>query len=102
MTHINLKFSPEMEELILQGRKICTMRREQKGQIGDTFTIGTRIYRLVDVHTDRVGLICGWYHKLEGFESEESLLDALCGIYPYITEYQYLYTHWFAYVGDAE
>ena len=35
MAQINLKFSPEMETLIMQGKKICTTRDEQKGEIGD-------------------------------------------------------------------
>jgi hypothetical protein len=34
MTLITLKFTPEMEDLIFAGKKICTTRDEQKGKIG--------------------------------------------------------------------
>ena len=101
MTHINLKFSPEMEELIMQGKKICTTRDEQKGNIGDTFTVRDRIYRIVGIEYDDVDYI-GLWHLLEGFNTSDEFIETLMSYYPTLVSGNDLYLHWFAYVGDVE
>lgn len=101
MTQINLKFSPEMEELIMQGKKICTSRMELKGHIGDTFVIGNRIYRIISTELSPLEWICAHHHKHEGFEDEDTLYEKLNNIYPELEDTDCLWVHWFAYVGDA-
>jgi hypothetical protein len=97
---INLKFSPEMEELILQGKKCCTTRDERKGEIGDTFRVGNRIYRIIQVSSHDVSGIAHLY-RLEGFEFRHHFLKTIEEIYPdiYDSGDNVVYVHFFAYVG---
>ena len=100
MTLINLKFSPEMESLIMQGKKICTTRDEQKGEIGDTFTVRDRLYRIVGIEYDEIEYIEAW-HLLEGFETPEQFVEMMMEFYPTLVSDDTLYLHWFAYVGPV-
>jgi len=101
MTLINLKFSPEMESLIIQGKKICTTRDEQKGEIGDTFTVRDRLYRIVGIEYDELEYIEAW-HLLEGFETPEQFVEMMMEFYPTLVSDDALYLHWFAYVGPVQ
>jgi len=98
MTLINLKFSPEMETLIMQGKKICTTRDEQKGEISDTFIVRDRLYRIVGIECDELEYIEAW-HLLEGFETPEQFVEMMMEFYPTLVSDDTLYLHWFAYVG---
>lgn len=100
MTLINLKFSPEMESLIIQGKKICTTRDEQKGEIGDTFTVRDRLYRIVGIEYDEIEYIEAW-HLLEGFETPELFVETLMEYYPTLVSDDTMCLHWFAYVGHV-
>jgi len=96
---INLKFSPEMEEAVIIGKKCCTTRREQKGDVGDLFIVRDRMYRIVGIEDDDLDYIATW-HQLEGFETPEGFIDTLLEFYPTIVTGDMLYVHWFAYVTD--
>lgn len=113
MTIINLKFSPEMEELVLQGEKCCTTRDEPKGEAGDIFRVGDRLYRILQIDKRMHPHECSDF-KLEGFESWKDLKCEIERIYPsIIKQSEFLsnigtqggsevYVHFFAYVGEAE
>jgi len=83
MALIKLKFSPEMEELILQGKKCCTTRDEKKGEEGDVFRVGNRIYRIIQIDKRMHPYECSDF-KIEGFESWKELKSELERIYPHI------------------
>jgi len=102
MALINLKFSPEMEELVLQGKKCCTARDEVKGKEGDTFVLKGRLYRIIQVNSYDVSGIARLY-KLEGFNHRYQFLKAIEEIYPdiYDSADNIVYVHFFAYVGEV-
>ena len=101
MPLINLKFSPEMEELVLQGKKCCTTRDEPKGKVRDVFRVKDRLYRIIQIQSYDVSSIAHLY-KLEGFGFRHQFLKAIEEIYPDIYDCcdNVLYAHFFAYVGD--
>ena len=72
---ISLSFSPEMESAILQGRKVCTTRREIHGQTGDRFLIRDLEYRIVDVVESTLSDISEYYYLLKGFSEPQELCD---------------------------
>lgn len=84
----------------MQGKKICTTRDEQKGEIGDTFIVRDRLYRIVGIEYDELEYLEAW-HLLEGFETPEQFIDTLMEYYPTLVSDDPLYLHWFAYVGTA-
>jgi hypothetical protein len=100
MPLITLNFSPEMEELMMQGKKICTTRLEQKGEIGDCFVVQDRLYRIVGLESEELAWMSA-YHLLEGFESPEDYLNKIFEFYPDITEMDPVVLHWIAYVCDV-
>lgn len=102
MSLINLKFSPEMEELILQGKKCCTTRDEKKGEVGDVFRVGNRLYRIIQLTLYDVSEISPLY-RLEGFEHRYQFLKAIEEIYPeiYDSNDNLVFVHFFAYVDRA-
>lgn len=97
MVLIDLKFSPEMEDLVIQGMKICTTRTERKGDVGDLFKVRDRWYRIVGIEADSFEYIQAW-HLLEGFETPEEFGDKLMEYYPNLDCEDELYLHWFAFV----
>ena len=99
MALIKLKFSPEMEELVLQGKKCCTTRDEKKGEIGDIFRVKDRLYRILQV--DECDLeYASVMAPSEGFESDVEFIDTILEIYPELCSCDTVYIHFFAYVGD--
>lgn len=103
MTIINLKFSPEMEELVLQGKKCCTTRDEQKGEVGDLFRVKDRMYRIIQVDESDL-LYSSAMANAEGFKSDIEYLDCMSEIYPDLdpdlVECSPVFIHYFAYAGD--
>lgn len=101
MSLIKLKFSPEMEELVLQGKKCCTTRDEKKGEVGDVFRVKDRLYRIILVSLYDVSSIPILY-QLEGFEFIYQFINAIEKVYPDVFGCcdNIVYVHWFAYVGD--
>lgn len=99
MTLINLKFSPDMEQAILEGMKCCTTRDENKGRIGDIFIIQDRIYRIVDIHPILFEDLVCFYWRLDGFSDPYEYKDRLKQLYN--ADYGYVFdVHFFAYVGE--
>lgn len=101
MTLINLKFSPEMEQAIMEGKKCCTTRDEPKGDVGDIFILNCRAYRLIRIESMDVNCV-PQYYDLEGFDHEFEFVDILNAIYPYLTIGSTVWVHFFAYVEDVE
>lgn len=98
MALIKLKFSPEMEELVLQGKKCCTTRDEKKGEVGDVFRLkGDRLYRIIEIEEITIGL-GSLYYKQEGFESSQRYRECIDFIYPGISRF---YLHWFQYFDSG-
>lgn len=102
MSLINLKFSPEMEELVLQGKKCCTTRDEKKGDVGDVFRVKDRLYRIVQVSSYDVSSIAHLY-RLEGFEFIYQFIKAIEEIYPdiYDSGDNVVYVHFFQYFDSG-
>lgn len=99
MTLIILKFSPEMEDLIMQGRKCMTTQVTRKGEPGDIFIVRNRVYRLLTVlHTHSLEMLRYCYRD-EGFNSFNDFKKYLISIYPE-AEYSPILIHTFAYVGE--
>lgn len=105
MSLINLKFSPEMEELILQGKKCCTTRDEKKGEAGDLFVVGTRVYRIIQINECDLNY-ASVMANAEGFNNDIEFEDCIMDIYPDLSLDSTVYIHYFAYVdtidGDCE
>lgn len=81
MTDITLTFTPEMERLIYQGKKICTIRENRHGARGDTFkdSRGNQ-YDLIAVIPTKLKQAIDIYYQLEGFDSPRELFDYWCKI----------------------
>jgi hypothetical protein len=99
MTLINLKFSPEMEKAVMEGRKCCTTRDEPKGKIGDVFRVKGRLYRVIQI------TMCDFLNVLplanaEGFSSDIKFEIEIRKYYPDITYDNKVFIHFFAYIGD--
>jgi len=72
MALIDLKFSPDMAEAVLDGRKCCTSRSERKGAPGDEFEIEGVRFRIVDVKEEVLAHIGNDWYRLEGVDSPEA------------------------------
>lgn len=97
MTLITIKFSPDMEQAIIEGRKCCTTRNQLKGEIGDTFLVRDRIYQIVDilyVLTSEISV----FAILDGFSGPDDYISRLWELYD-LTDDTILAVHFFAFVG---
>lgn len=99
MTQINLKFTPENEDLVYNGFKCATTRDEKKGNVGDTFPVRDRLYRLVDVMPMEYPSNYIFYRQ-DGFNSAIRYTKELEKIYPETKKGSILWIHFFAYAGD--
>jgi hypothetical protein len=103
MTLINIKFNPEMERAIIEGRKCCTTRHEIKGNIGDLFRVKDRMYRIIQVDESDL-LYSSAMANAEGFKSDIEYLDCMSEIYPDLdpdlVECSPVFIHYFAYAGE--
>jgi len=105
MTLINLKFSPEMEQLILDGWKSCTTRDEKKGNVGDIFKVQNRLYRILHIDKPLHPLQCIDVFELEGFESPRVYQKTIEQIYPALISRKCArpaYVHHFAFFSFVE
>jgi hypothetical protein len=100
MTLINLKFNPEMETAIIEGRKCCTTRDEQKGKPGDIFIVRDRVYRILQVDDCDLNY-ASVMAKAEGFTTDVKFEDCMMEIYPDMALDSTVYIHYFAYVCDV-
>lgn len=71
MAPITIRFSPGMCDAVWYGRKVCTSRREKKGNPGDWFYMNGAVYRLVDVFSAMLWTVKNTLFKLEGCASPE-------------------------------
>lgn len=97
MTTINLKFSPDMEQAIFDGRKCCTTRDEPKGKEGDFFLLRGVLFRIIYIKVTYCTLkTIDFYYRLEGFDTEVEFFSRLYELYPNRVTF---YVHFFARVG---
>ena len=101
MSLITIKFSPEMEDLVMRGEKCMTTRLSRKGEPGDIFIVRNRVYRLLTVlHTHNLEMLRYCYGD-EGFNSFQEFKEYLISIYPDV-EYGPIIIHTFACVGKID
>jgi hypothetical protein len=72
MSLVEIPFSKEMATAALEGRKICTTRREKKGEIGDEFLIDGVRFRIVDLYSAYLETVATAFFRLEGCESPDA------------------------------
>jgi hypothetical protein len=102
MTLITLTFAPEMEELIIQGKKCCTTRRTQLGEVGDMFVVHDRIYRICHIHHCCLYSVRGSYYDAEGFTSPAAFHDFWeQAVEQPFDEANTVFIHFFAYIGPT-
>jgi hypothetical protein len=102
MALINLRFTPEAEELILQGKKCCTVLDEINGTVGDLFRIETRLYRIVEIVECPYLFIVKKFFKINGYASSDDYLFDVRRIFNDSAPGDLMYIHFFAYVGEVE
>jgi hypothetical protein len=98
MPNITLRFTPEMRQAIYGGRKCCTARNEPKGAVGDTFVIGARDYRIIDVQEQALNDVARLLYRQEGFESPGEFIMFWKSLHlgdPYLP-WRTVHVHWFA------
>ena len=100
MTLINLKFSPDMEQAVIEGRKCCTTRMAQKGNVGDTFLVRDRVYRIVSILYVLADEIYE-FAMLDGFSNPSDYVSRLRELYNLKSGY-ILTVHFFAFTGYIE
>lgn len=87
MRRIDLKFDPELIPKLLDGSKTATTRLGEKAvDPGDTFHIGGRIFRVMEVSYGKASTMCEQWFIQEAYPSPEDMRGALRGYYPDITD----------------
>ncbi len=66
MSWIVIPFSREMGRAILEGRKICTTRKEKMGEVGDYFIVSGKAYRIVWIEWVTLETVRDHLYALEG------------------------------------
>lgn len=97
MTEVEIPFSPEMRDAILQGNKKCTSRYRQYGRIGDVFTVMGYPYRITNVINPVLKFVRDNLWKEEGFSSPLAFENFWIKLHPrkrYFPD-QRVYTHFF-------
>lgn len=102
-----------MARAILEGRKKCTSRTKQYGQVGDTFTVmnpkGFAVdneklvvkLKLTEIYQRTMGQIRNIFYKEEGFNSPEEYEDYLINVVKLKWDTnRMLYLHWFEEVEE--
>ena len=74
---VEIKFSQEMADAAIEGRKVATTRREPKGEVGDTFEIipagcSPVTFRIIEIMATDLETVTSLYFRLEGFDSPAS------------------------------
>lgn len=95
MVRIIIKFRPTMEILVGRGVKRATTRTEPKGDVGDTFLVRGREYRLLDVRPMLLGDIRDQFYEMEGFISPGQFQRIWILIYDNFPEGDVCYLHIF-------
>ena len=82
MSLVEIKFAEDMALAAMEGRKICTSRHDQKGEIGDTFfvvhpeTKNIGAFRIMDVDFLELREIGNKLYRKEGCSSRFVILTA--------------------------
>ncbi len=103
MSLVEIKFSADMALAAMEGRKICTSRHDQKGEIGDTFfvvhpeTRNIGAFRIVDVDFLELREIGNKLYRKEGCSSREEFISLWKRLHRghYSPDNKY-FVHWFS------
>lgn len=94
---IRVPFKPVMVSAILEGRKSCTSRTYQLGEVDDYFYIRGKCYVFTSVVKMLLKDVATKYYKQEGVNSPEDFISLWNRIHPmkgYNPE-QMVFTHFF-------
>src|SRR5574343_589115 len=69
MKEVQIPFSKEMQQAVLDGWKCTTARSEEKGDVGDVFRIKDNFYRIVHIRPVLLKYNRDTYYLTEGCES---------------------------------
>lgn len=69
MGHVSIPFSREMRQAIVQGRKCCTTRCGVVCDIGDTFLVASKTYRVLCIEKRPLKTVRNQLFRMEGCES---------------------------------
>jgi hypothetical protein len=109
---IKIPFTEEMAFRIIAGRKHCTSRSRQMGEVGDAFEVTwggtTAVYVLRHIESRSLGFVAQYLHDPEGFDSVREFIDYWVmlhkrdGFHPG----KFVSVHWFTFVeylrGDEQ
>jgi len=95
MTEIELSFRPDLEELVLSGRKTTTTRRSKKGKHGDVFTLDGRRFVMIGVSRVRLEEVALFDCLGEGCASPQEFRQLWASIYGDYDPDLRVYRHYF-------
>jgi len=102
MAWIEIPFSAKMRAAIADGRKCCTSRSVQKGEVGDLFVVAGRTYRIVDISPARLTYVRDQFFRQEGCESPEAFDTLWRSLHRgHFSADGTYYVHWFARVEGS-
>lgn len=103
MTHIDIPFSPSMEEANRQLKKICTSRSKMYGAPGDTFISGGYVFRIVDIIEFSLDFIRDSMYMLEGTDYPEEFEKLWRSLHRgHFTSENFYFTHFYIPIGISE
>ncbi len=79
--NITIPFSEEMIIAAIYGDKLCTSRREKKGEIGDVFCLVSprdktkHLFKIVDIQNHSLAYISDRLYRLEGVETPFEFIE---------------------------
>jgi uncharacterized protein YqfB (UPF0267 family) len=99
---IEIPFSNEMQEAVIQGRKICTTRKEAKGRAGDLFRVRGQLCRILSIQEIYLDVVSDVFFRCEGCESPDEFRDLWRRLHRghYSGQKRY-YVHFFAIVPNV-
>lgn len=94
---VRLPCLPRWREKMLSGVKVCTSRREQCGDVGDTFVVFGVTFEITDVVPETLLVVSRDLYIAEGCESPEEFVEVWAQLHPYkgFVPKQTVYVHWF-------
>lgn len=102
MTRVDLRFTPENEDLLLTGKKRATLRRSRHGKVGDTFEVKGRVFELTSIRPVPLGDALRLYYPMLGMPNTDAAYENLARAYGLLIEtlrgspdFQVVYVHVF-------
>ena len=96
MAAVKLAFHPNLLPLIRDGKKICTTRRNQHGNVGDVFVIEGVEFRIRAIHQSYLGTVRDNLYLLEGFPSPNAFQETWEYLYDgSFEDSMIVFSHWF-------